>query len=721
MIIYLKECIVFLILSFHATANWRLMDYSFTDTVIVDNNWKMFKDYSIGWQISFNTNICTQNPQTYVSLKRNQQFIKKSFNYKGFAVQVVFDVFFIQEDNSNSYFELNTQLHLLPQQFLVEIIRNLIWNKIVKSFVILLLTNLNFLQQQVQFLIPTLKTNFQQVLTSILIQCPWKQELETCQFMQILVIQLAQVVMVLQKQIVQRVSMVKGYQAGNANVFLNNNLLKLLQVVVRNVIEIIRLLGMIKFVCKTTELNHIQHYLKMVSSLYQIIIGILLLFLKQTYFILRTLIQFIKGCLAIDFIGKLQFNEGMFYQMNLENSVKFLRIRLTFSLSNFQDSSKIEILIDNQLQSRIIKTATNFQYVNLNTIFQDSSICGSSATLLRIEMIFKVFNSHPTIKIQGQLQQASEFWGFKNVTIDTGLCQQNCKICQTFSKCAQCETGYQLYRNQCIDKCPIHSDNCVDYEDRIPYSRYLAKGFYNLNMTLEEIESFYDTFPDPTHNIATTQKFSFLNNKIVLGGLLVWNNGQYTKEWSISQPHHGVQIYFNLTYGDNYSGFFYYKVGTTSSTQKGPFINLGGGSNLIGQVTSESTRYFNINLNDFSYDRLYIQLLCQTIAPNINMGFCAISDYFIVVNYCPPFCQTCTSSSGCTQWQAGYSGSNCQSNQYINFDQQTETYSCKDCDEVCRTCLSSEDCQQCISDEFQLINGICLCKPIQIQIWTTCL
>lgn len=46
---------------------------------------------------------------------------------------------------------------------------------------------------------------------------------------------------------------------------------------------------------------------------------------------------------------------------------------------------------------------------------------------------------------------------------------------------------------------------------------------------------------------------------------MVWNNANYIKSWVISKPHYAVTIRFNLTYGDEYSGNFYYKIGTDLS------------------------------------------------------------------------------------------------------------------------------------------------------------
>ncbi|CAD8156917.1 unnamed protein product [Paramecium octaurelia] len=718
MILFSKEFILFLILSFHVTANWRLIDYSFTDTFIDDNNWKMFGSCTSYLPILFNRKSCPQNSQTYASLIRYNQYMEKTFNYKCFSAQVVFDVFFFEIDNVASHLLVKSQT---PSDSQIIYGRNYLQNDLSQNsqnicnnfftyFQLLTITNTIYdLNTENQFLINfCFKTYslFSEIgIRNVLIyvnpchptclKCngPLKTNCLTCFDGQ--VVSGGQCQCISEQQFSEtfigcRQECNRDYSiARNDKICVQDYRIKSLFTFFQN---------------QAIPISNDNRYSPFI-------------FITDIFHPKNSDLIY-KDCRAYDFIGELQFNEGMLYQMKLQDSAKFLRIRLTFYLSNLQGSSKIEILNDNQIQSRIIKTTTDLQYENLNEIFKQS-ICGGSSILLRIEMIFKVFNSNPTIKIQGQLQQASEFWGFNNVTIDIGLCQQNCKICQDFSKCAQCETGYQLYRNQCVQNCPIHSINCVDYEDSIPYSRYLAKGFYNLNMTLDEIDSFYDTVTNPTGNFATNQKFSILNYKIVLGGLLVWNDGSYIKTWTIQKPHYRVSIYFNVIYGNRYTGQFYYRIGTTSSALQGPYS--GGGGSLFYQISFQSTN--KISLDNFISDNLYIELLCKTSTPNINEGFCAISDYFIVVHYCPPFCQSCDGSGVCLVWETSHTSlsSDCQSNQYLNFDQQTETYSCKYCDQICRTCLSEDECQQCISDQFQVINGICQCKPSSFRQGTLCL
>ncbi|CAD8210550.1 unnamed protein product [Paramecium pentaurelia] len=322
-------------------------------------------------------------------------------------------------------------------------------------------------------------------------------------------------------------------------------------------------------------------------------------------------------------------------------------------------------------------------------------------------MTFQLFNSNPTILIKGYLQQEYESWGLRNITVDKGFCQKIFLICSDFSSCTQCDTTYKLYQNKCVQNCPIHSSNCIDYKEIIP-----SKGFYDLNMTLDEIQQFYDQTTDPSFSLSTKQKFSFFNNKIVLGGLLVWNDGSYIKTWIIQKPHYAATIYFNLTYGDTYTGSFYYKIGSTSSIGfQGPFNNPGGGLNLIGRTGLESIRFFNVSLTNFYTNNLYIEFKCDVSITNITKEFCAISEYFIVIHYCPPFCSSCTSLNTCSD--VGYTGPNCGSNQYLDFDSSTENYSCKNCNQPgCNTCTSIEECTQCVNNQFILINGICLCNPL---------
>ncbi|CAD8085417.1 unnamed protein product [Paramecium sonneborni] len=420
------------------------------------------------------------------------------------------------------------------------------------------------------------------------------------------------------------------------------------------------------------------------------------------------------NCDGNDFVGELYFNEGMQLFLGKINAIKFIRLRISFYCFNFQTDSKIQIFIDNIQQAELLKIPSSYSYNNIVKISFGSNSCNSkSYTLIRIESVLRVYSNNPLLYIQGKLQTSSESWGFRNVTIDAGLCKENCKICTDFSTCFQCESNYILYQGGCVTSCPVYSSNCIDYADMISYSRYLAKGFYDLNMTYEEVESFYTSVQTVGNsNLKTGQKFSFFPNKFVLGGLMVWNDAKYIKSWSILKPHYAVTIRFNVTYGDEYSGGFYYKI---ENSQYGPFPRPNSGQNIIGRNKDERIRNFEIFLDLFSSASLYLELECKGGNADVRQEFCAISEYFIVVHYCQPFCSDCISATVCNTWEPGRTSSSCLSNEFLSFDENAQTYSCVVCNQPgCLTCKSQEDCTSCIytlTNKFYLINGICQCYP----------
>ncbi|CAD8104073.1 unnamed protein product [Paramecium primaurelia] len=727
----------------YVMANWRLVDYSFTEKLISTNNWEMKECCSSGSSnIGVDINSCASNQLEYVRLSKFKRYLQKSFAYKSFQVQIIFDAFFdgaISENSeiavmydSNRSSDNDRQLFLLDYDqndlnqnsrlichsstgnFKLETIVSNQVDSYSNNFSIKICfdpydhrcdddcdrdhhysdsyCDNDYIQIGIRNMLVYVNTCHPTCLTC---NGPTESDCLTC--FDNKVVQVGECECIAEQQFSET------YIGCLQECSRDYSIARFDKICVKDT--------RIKSKFTLFEDDVIPQSDYRYSPF---------IFEKDEFYPKNTdLIQ--NNCNGISFVGKLQFSEGMIYQMNLENAVKFIRIRITFYLFNFLETSSIQIIHNNQLQSRITKGSSDFQVENLLKIFEKNQNCDSSSyTLLRIEMTFQLFNTNPIILIQGQLQQESESWGFRNVTVDTGFCQENCLVCSDFATCTQCDSTYKLYKNKCVQSCPIHSSNCIDYEDIIPYSRYFAKGFYDLNMTIDEIDEFYDSTTDPNHSLSTKQKFSFLNNKIVLGGLLVWNDGSYVKTWVLSKPHYAASIYFNLTYGDGYTGSFSYKIGASSSVGwQGPFTNPGGGINLVGRTGLESTRYFNVSLTNFYTNNLYVEFNCDVITANLTKEFCAISEYFIVIHYCPPLCSSCTSLTSCSD--PGYTGPNCGSSQYLDFDEQTETYSCKNCNQPgCNTCTRAEQCTSCVSNLFYLSNGICLCNPFTFFQVNTC-
>ncbi|CAD8089132.1 unnamed protein product [Paramecium sonneborni] len=694
---------------FQVLADWKLIDYSFSEAQISNNNWKM-KDSCSGSDTSFQKQTCSQNSLQYVKLTHDERYLEKSFKYRCYQVQVIFDAFFEDANDEYSYLKVqydSNQGSQNDQELYSRVYRD--DNLLQNSGRICVSDSSKFDQQTIVSTSSVSNTNDFQIKicfqprsdnmvigirnmlvyvntcypTCLTCNGPSETQCLTC----------------FNNQSVSggKCQCISDQQFSEINIGCRQecdrdySLARFDKICVYDA-RIKRNLSLFQ---NSDVPQSNQRYAP-------------LIFIKDEFHLKNTDLVY-ENCNGISFIGKLQFSEGMLLQMSFEQGVKFLRIRITLYLFKFQVQSKIMILQNNQIQSIITKDQSNFQIQNLQKIFEQFDNCDDNYTLLRVEMTFQIFDSNPAILIQGQLQDETEFWGLRNFTVDTGFCQENCLVCTDFSTCEQCNTTFKLYKNKCVLSCPIHSSDCIDYEDFIPYSRYLAKGFYDLNMTYQEIIKFYDTFTE-SNSLSSQQKFSFLNNKIVLGGLLVWNDGFFIKSWSIQKPHYAVTVYFNLTYGDDYTGSFYYKIGSTSASYQGPFSKLSGGQNLIGRTGNEITRFFNVSLTNFQSNNLYVEFKCDVSTPNITKEFCAISEYFIVVHYCPPFCSICTSLNVCQD--TGYTSSICSSNQYLEFNSLTQDYTCINCNQPgCSTCTNAEICTQCISNQFVLSNGICLCNP----------
>ncbi|CAD8162332.1 unnamed protein product [Paramecium pentaurelia] len=713
MFFYFITCAQLLLLICLVVANWRLIDQSFTEMQMISNNWKIKDGCSDSDETSFNYQTCSENSLQYVKLDEDRRYLYKSFSYKGYQAQVIFDVFYDEADgdedsylkvsyDSNKDSESDQQLYRRDYEE-DDLIQNSAricrssWRDFEFYTIVSTIANSNTNKFTIKICFRPKTSDMEVGIKNLLIYvntchptcltCNGPQENQCLSCFNSQSVQGGKCICILDQQFSEtyigcRQECSRDFSIARFDkICVNDN----------------RILSKFTLFEDNDIPQSNQRYLP--------------LLFEQDEFNPKNTDLIYENCNGISFIGKLQFNEGMLYQMNLENAIKFIRIRITFYLFNFQDTSNIQIQYNGQIKSKIAKDSSGFQVENLVKIFEKNLNCADSYTLLRIETIFQITNPNPSLLIKGSLQQESESWGLRNITVDTGFCQEKCLVCSDFSTCIQCDLTYKLFKNKCVQSCPIHSSNCIDYEDIIPYSRYLAKGFYDLNMTIDEIQQFYDSTTDPSFSLSTKQKFSFLNNKLVLGGILVWNDGSYIKTWTIQKPHYAASIYFNLTYGDGYTGSFYYKIGSSSSIgQQGPFNNPGGGSNLIGRTGLESTRYFNVSLTNFFSNTLYVEFNCDVTTTNITKEFCAISDYFIVIHYCPPLCSSCTSLTACLD--VGYTGPNCVSSQYLDFNSSTETYSCKNCNQPgCNTCTSAEQCTQCINNQFNLINGICLCNP----------
>ncbi|CAD8204865.1 unnamed protein product [Paramecium pentaurelia] len=431
----------------------------------------------------------------------------------------------------------------------------------------------------------------------------------------------------------------------------------------------------------------------------------------------------IFSCQGEDQVGKFSYYESMKLRLPQHEGLNYLRIRVSFYFFGWQTDSVLSVIVDKYSQMRIEKTLNNYTVYNgrLNK-FESSSCSGEEYDYLRIETVLKTYTTTPVIQFQAIQKQYNEYWSFKNVTIDYGLCQSNCTKCKSFSKCLICESNYKLYRGSCVLQCPMYSqvnnDECIDYEDLIDNSRYLIKAFYDMNTTFEEVSKVVDNFTDLNDIIQqsfTGAFYSFVPEKSVLGGVLVWSKGKFKKTFTSLKPHYKVSIRMNITYGDNNNGWFQLKL--DSQEQNKIYNPKTGTKNLVGDQKDETTILIDTHLLHSS-DQLDIVLSANTNEPQLDEAFIYISEYFVVVHYCVPFCTSCTGPliDDCTSSYSGQNSINyCSINEYLEFNSDTQIYICKQCNQLgCIECQSASVCKRCeFSDQkqFYLDQGECICYP----------
>ncbi|CAD8148167.1 unnamed protein product [Paramecium octaurelia] len=119
-----------------------------------------------------------------------------------------------------------------------------------------------------------------------------------------------------------------------------------------------------------------------------------------------------------------------------------------------------------------------------------------------------------------------------------------------------------------------------------------------------------------------------------------------------------------------------------------------------------------------------LTIAIQCYGVDVVDSYCGLSNYYIVVHYCKPYCNLCTSESTCDQWTAynpsvvKVEQSQCLSNQFL--DETTST--CEDCPNECLTCFNEYECLTC-QPNYRLVFNTCIlnCQLNQYYDGTSCL
>jgi len=164
-------------------------------------------------------------------------------------------------------------------------------------------------------------------------------------------------------------------------------------------------------------------------------------------------------------------------------------------------------------------------------------------------------------------------------------------------------------------------------------SQYLLKAFYDTTTTNDEVVALVGTVTETgSPNFQTNGYYwSYIPGKRVLGGSLVWYKAKFVKSFSVPDPHYAVHVRMSVILGDGMTGNFYYSFPTLSNITV-TTGNTGNLASLWGKATNEKTIPLDFTV-PHSTSTFSVTLHCESVAANIYDGFCAVSDYFLVVNY----------------------------------------------------------------------------------------
>lgn len=110
---------------------------------------------------------------------------------------------------------------------------------------------------------------------------------------------------------------------------------------------------------------------------------------------------------------------------------------------------------------------------------------------------------------------------------------------------------------------------CEDFDEETDMTVYEVKAFYDLSTDDETANNMFTLVSEnpPNFSKGSSIYFSYLINKRIFGGTLVWRNAKFQKLIFISQPHYGIRIRMNVILGDNFAGdSFIYTINSVATT-----------------------------------------------------------------------------------------------------------------------------------------------------------
>ncbi|CAD8097703.1 unnamed protein product [Paramecium sonneborni] len=437
-------------------------------------------------------------------------------------------------------------------------------------------------------------------------------------------------------------------------------------------------------------------------------------------------------------LGVFKFYSGfsLLFQLFQTNSQAIYSIGLRISVITLNDiplNCGIQFLINNTYSSSIYRNESGIQTHRI-TIYETSSqgayLNYSSNKLYTLITYVNLPNYPFLFSAKGNYSDNTAGWGFREVSITSGYCPQNCILCEVSFKCSTCKSGYYMHNNITCTSCQepyqkLKGSYCNDFDNETPYSQYLTKDFIDFGHDPEQYIQYILVSQNGTNflkgsDIYYSNLYWSLNSfwSRIFGGPLIWAQAKFQRTHNVDDPHHGITIAFYILYGPAFpsDGLFIYTIENNQPVSKS---------------TKNFTRKYS---NGVKYDRVYerinhntntLTISWECFGPNNEpiKAYCGFYNYYVAIHKCQPYCLQCSNETTCLQWNSDYdenivkfSQEECLINQYHDKD----SYRCFDCPISCLTCTSKIDCQKCQSTYTQTILG-CVCKQNQYEDSNQCL
>ncbi|KAL4493947.1 hypothetical protein ABPG72_021964 [Tetrahymena utriculariae] len=285
--------------------------------------------------------------------------------------------------------------------------------------------------------------------------------------------------------------------------------------------------------------------------------------------------------------------------------------------------------------------------------------------------------------------------------------------CQTYNSstqlCTQCKSSYYLFQGLCVSSCPqtssLVSNTCVDFSNQLINGQYLLNGLFSnyfgqseitgLGLTISNFKGFKSDFG--SSGALTTN----CGPNHVLGGF--WLSGlgaSISRVWNGLAPHWSIRIDYTVWKIDKWNNEYFYVSVDGQVKQQLQFSSSSGSNNFCGYGSFNDLKLqqtVNVTHSSSSLNLMF----SNNLASNVRTESFALSNIFVLVDFCSSNCLACN-ASGCTTCQASYFLYNyvcvltCPTSTYLS-----NPTTCVDCNSNCQTCnTSSTFCTSCYSPNY---------------------